>query len=442
VTSLTDPLDVGGVTLPNRLYRAPLLECAGNGPDAVDTLTDELVPSAASGVGLLFQGASIVTAEGGCAAPNMTRVHDPSFVAGLERLTDAVHAHEGKIFLQLAHGGLRSMATWHAGYRARNPDEGQIAVSEPPWQLRLLDRAGLLSLDPHVLTTEEVWDLAEQFGRCAGYAADAGYDGLHLSAANMSLLQQFLSPFYNRRDDRFADGVRFLEAIHDAVRDHAGDVPLATKVPAETAAPSFVRGHLSFDDGVTIAERLAGIGYDALVPVEVSTFWDMSIVRGAVPERAWRAEELQADYAAAFGGRWQARAVRLLNRLQGRRFGSDPGWNADFCRAVRERVDVPVLLEGGLRTREDCDRHLGTAADAVGMARPFYAEPRLGARLLAGEDALCESCNNCTVPQVTGAPGRCRTPSIVRERARLADDGAYERNTSDRSAGQLDGSEQ
>jgi len=430
VTELSDPLDIGGCTVPNRLYRAPVLECAGNGEGAVETLVDELEPTAASGVGLVFQGASIVTPEGGCAAPNMTRVHDPEFVARLERLTDAIHAHEGKIFLQLAHGGLRSMATWHAGYRERHPDERQLAVSRPPWQLRALDRLGLISLTPRVLSTEAVYDLAEQFGRCAGYAVDAGYDGVHLSAANMSLVQQFLSPFYNRRDDEFADGVRFLEVVHEAVRAHAGDVALVTKVPAETVAPGFVRRCLSRSEAVAMAARLAEIGYDAVVPVEVSTFWDMSIVRGAYPERAWDASDLQDEYAAAFGGRYRARAVALLNRLQARRFDREPGWNAEFCRRVRERVDVPVLLEGGLRTRADCDRYLGAegarAADMVGMARPFYAEPRLGARLLAGHDALCASCNNCTVPQVTGEPGRCRTPSVVRQKGRLEREGAYE----------------
>jgi 2,4-dienoyl-CoA reductase-like NADH-dependent reductase (Old Yellow Enzyme family) len=429
MADLTDPLTLGGHTLPNRLYRAPVLECAGNGADAVDTLVDELEPTAESGVGLVFQGASIVTPEGGCAAPNMTRVHDPDFVGRLERLTDAIHAHEGSIFLQLAHGGLRSMSTWHAGYRERHPEQRQLAVSRPPWQLRALDRAGLLSLKPKILSTKEIGEIADQFGRCAGYAADAGYDGIHISAANMSLVQQFLSPFYNRRDDEFADGVRFLELIHDAVRDHAGDLPLVTKVPIETAAPSFVRRYISRADGIEMVTRLADIGYDAVVPVEVSTFWDMSIVRGEFPERAWDAAELQDDYAAAFGSRWRTRAVRLLNRLQARRFDRDPGWNADLCRAVRERIDVPVLLEGGLRTRADCDRYLtgdAPAADMVGMARPFYAEPRLGARLLAGADALCASCNNCTIPQVTGEPGRCRTPSVVRERARLEQEGAYD----------------
>ncbi|MFB6087793.1 MAG: NADH:flavin oxidoreductase [Haloarculaceae archaeon] len=433
--TLDDPVTIGDVTVPNRLYRAPLLECAGNGPDAVATLVDELEPTAESGVGLIFQGASIVTAEGGCAAPNMTRVHDPAFVSKLSTLTEAVHDHGGRIFIQLAHGGLRSRAVWHAGFRERNPDHTEPAVSRPPWQLRVADRLGFIDLQPDVLTTEEVYDLAEQFGRVAGHAADAGYDGIHLSGANMGLVQQFLSPYYNRRDDEFADGVRFLEAVHDAVRDHAGDVPLVTKVPAETAAPRFVRRHLTHADAVDIAARLADVGYDALVPVTVSTFWDMSIVRGAYPERAWTAADMQSGYAAAFGGRYRARAVALLNRLQSRRFPRESAWNERLCRDVRERVDVPVLCEGGVRERDTADRLLGgetPACDLVGMGRPFYAEPRLGARLLGERareqetSALCASCNNCTVPQVTGAPGVCRTPAVLRERTRRERRGEYD----------------
>ncbi|ELZ28252.1 NADH:flavin oxidoreductase, partial [Halosimplex carlsbadense 2-9-1] len=105
--------------------------------------------------------------------------------------------------------------------------------------------------------------------------------------------------------------------------------------------------------------------------------------------------------------------------------------------------DVPVLCEGGIRERETCAALLGGGADGepacdlVGMGRPFYAEPRLGARLLRTGDerhgvrALCESCNNCTVPQVTGAPGICRTPSVVRERARLETEGVYRREAAD-----------
>ncbi len=433
---LEDPFDLGGLTVPNRLYRAPLLECAGNGPDAVDRLIADLEPAAAAGAGLLCQGATIVRGEGGCAAPGMTRVHDPEFVARLERLTDAVHDHGARIAIQLEHGGLRSMETWHAEFRAANPDLEQPAVSRPPWPLRALDRLGFVDYTPRVLSTDEVYDLAADFGRAAGHAVDAGYDAVHLAGANMGIVQQFLSPFYNRRDDEFGDGVRFLEVVHDEIRDRAGDVPLMTKVPDESPAPPVVRRRLSTDDAVRIAERLAEVGYDALVPVRTSVVWDMSIVRGEFPDRAWDDLGLDDEYAAAFGSPLKTRLVRFLNRLQSVQYDFDPAWNADLCRRVRDRVDddTAVLCEGGVRERGQMDGLLGhggpQAADAVGMARPFYAEPRLPARLLESTPetrTLCESCNNCTVPQVTGRPGVCRTPDVLERHGRLERAGAYER---------------
>ncbi|MCU4743175.1 NADH:flavin oxidoreductase [Natronoglomus mannanivorans] len=465
MATLEDPLEIGGCEVPNRLYRAPLLECAGNGPDAVETLIDDLEPAAASGVSLICQGATIVRGEGGCAAPGMTRVDDPAFVSRLAELTDRIHDHGSRIFVQLEHGGLRSMETWHAEYRAENPDLEQLAVSRPPWQLRALDRAGFLHYDPRVLSTEEVYELAADFGRAAAYTADAGYDGVHLSGANMGIVQQFLSPFYNRREDEFGGSpenrLRFLQVVHDEIRERAGDVPLMTKVPAETPAPPVVRRKLSLEDGVEIARRLERIGYDAVVPVQTSVVWDMSIVRGEYPDRAWENEAMQEGYATAFGGRWRTRLVAAANRVQSLQYTLEGPWNEEFCRRVREQVSIPVLAEGGIRERREMDRLLGgestetetetgtdtdpntndtPACDMVGMARPFYAEPRLGARLLEGPRTrtrtrtqpaeetrvLCESCNNCTVPQVTGAPGICRTPSVLRERGELEQAGAYD----------------
>jgi 2,4-dienoyl-CoA reductase-like NADH-dependent reductase (Old Yellow Enzyme family) len=428
MTRLEDPLDLGGVRLPNRLYRSPLLECAGNGPDAVDALISHLEPAAAAGAGLVCQGATIVRGEGGCAAPGMTRVHDPEFVASLGRLTDRIHDHGARIAIQLEHGGLRAMETWHAGYRREHPDLRQLAVSRPPRPLRLLDRLGLLEYDARVLSTAEVYDLAADFGRAAAAAVDAGYDVVHLAGANMGIVHQFCSPFYNRRDDEFGAPARFLEVVHDEVRDRAGDVPLMTKVPAETEAPPLVGPTLSRGDAIDLCAHLAAYGYDALVPVNGSVFWDMSIVRGAYPAEAWADERFADGYAEAFGSPLRARLVALGSRLESLVYGFEPAWNAGLCRAVRHAVDVPVLCEGGIRGRERIDRLLERSCDAVGLGRPFYAEPRLPARLLGSTDAtaVCDSCNNCAVPQATGADGVCRTPEVLERAGRLRRDGAYE----------------
>ena len=470
MTRLEDPISVGGLEIPNRLYRAPLLECAGTEPNTAERLVRELEPAAASGVGLVIPGATIVRPESGCPAPRMTRVHDPEFVSGLAPVPETIGDHGGRVFLQLEHGGLRSLEIWHSAYRERHPEFTQLAVSEPPRALRALDRLGIFDIDSYVLSTAEVRELARDFGRSASYAVDAGYDGIHIAGANMGIVQQFLSPYYNRRDDEFSEGIRFLEHVHDAVREFAGDVPLITKVPVETEFPRPLRRRkrLTLDDGIEISRRLEEIGYDGLVPVTGSPFWDTNLVRGKYPKRAWEASDLQPGYEGAFGGQWGARAVAAVHRLQSRWVTERPAWNRRFCRRVREAVSIPVCCEGGIRTRAGIDRLLdpgaetdgtGTdsgsgadvepAADLIGLGRPFYAEPRLGARLLDhGEDgsddgtggtdgatpvrnrdegrALCRDCNNCTIPQVTGARGTCRTPSVVRERARLEKEGVYD----------------
>ena len=331
------------------------------------------------------------------------------------------------------------METWHHGFRARNPDLQQLAVSRPPRPLRLLDRLGFLEYDARVLTTAECYDLAADFGRSAARAVDAGYDLIHLAGANMGILHQFVSPFYNRRDDEFGAPARFFEAVLEEIRDRAGDVPVLTKVPAETGAPPGIAPTLSAADCVRLCQRLEALGYDALVPVNGSVFWDMSVIRGGCPGRSWRDERFREGYVDAFGSRPRAALVAAANWAESLVYTRESAWNADLCGRVRDRVDIPVLCEGGVRDRSTVDRLLGddgtatAAADAVGMARPFYAEPELPARLIretaAERDAtvVCEDCNNCVVPQAAGEPGICRTPSVLRRAGELRTDGAYDR---------------
>ena len=429
---------IGGLRIRNRLYRAPLLEHAGNGPDACERLIDELEPCAAAGTGLIMQGATPIRGREGCAAPGMTWFDDPERVANMRPLTAAIADHGGRIFAQLAHGGLRSVEVWHRSYRRANAALRQRAVSEPPLSLRLADRLGFVEFDVDVLSTDDVYDLAADFGRTAGWAAAAGYDGVHLAGATMGIFQQFLSPFYNDRDDEFGGSLEartyFFEVVLDEIRERT-DVPVVTKVPAETDAAPFVREYVTESMAVETCERLADVGYDALVPVRGSTFWDQSLIRGEFPDRAWADERFEDGYREAFGGPFRRRLVELAARLSARSNPFESAWNASLCHRVRERVDVPVLCVGGIRDRPTMDDLLGDACEMVGMARPFYAEPRLAARLLTDGDSsvICENCNNCVPPQATGAVGVCRTPSVLRERGRLERDGAYDVDDADGS---------
>ena len=435
MVDLASPGTLGGVEVKNRLYRAPVLEVAGNRPDAARILQRELEPGAAAGVGLVFQGACLVTPRGGRSAPGLSRVHDRDFVLSLKPAVDAVKAHGARILVQLGHGGLQTMELWHKDYKARHPDVETLAVSEPPWWFRTLGRTPFLDLSSvRVMEERELVDLADAFGRAASHAAEAGYDGVHLAGANGSIFQQLWSPVFNKRRDSFGGGTlaeraRFFSLVVKAIRQRTPrGFLLTTKVPAETAAPFFVRGALTVEDGARIARIAEDHGVDAVVPVRVGVTRDQATARGAYPDLAWRDARFQAGYDQAFGGPARKALVRDANRVAALALPFEPAWNEGFCAAVKRAVGIPVMCEGGLRSRPQMDRILREGhADFVGMARPFYAEPRLPWRLLHEPEAqaLCESCNNCTIPQVTGAVGVCRTPPILARRGELQKKGAY-----------------
>ena len=428
--TLETPVSIGGLEIRNRLYRAPLLEHAGD-ENPADRLIEELEPCAEAGVGLIMQGATPIRGAEGRAVPGMTSFDDPDRVASMRRLTDRINDHGSRIFAQLAHGGLRSMEIWHAGYGRAHPELRQRVVSEPPWQLRIPDRLGLLSIDADPLSTEEVYELAADFGRAADRAAAAGYDGIHLAGATMGIFQQFLSPFYNRRDDEFGGSLsarlRFFDVVYEEIRERT-DVPLITKVPAETETPFFVRDSITAEETVDACRHLADTGFDAVVPVRSSPFWDHAIIKGEFGKRGFD-ERFSDGYDAAFGGPWRRRLVQSAARIDAARNPFEAAWNADLCREVRTVVDVPVLCVGGIRGRAESDRLLGDACSMVGMARPFYAEPKLATRLLStpGATVVCQNCNNCVPPQAAGEIGICRTPSVLQHRGKLQKSGAYDR---------------
>ena len=436
VARLSESLRLGTREAPNRLYRAPVLEVAPQGPGAARALARELEPSAAAGCGLVFQGACLVTPTGGRSAPGLLRVHDRDFVLSLRPAVEAVNRHGALLLMQLGHGALQTMELWHHEYRRTHPDVETLAVGEPPWWFRAIGMTPLLDLSRvRVMEDRELEALAEAFGAAASHAAEAGYDGVHLAGANGSVFQQCWSPVFNRRTDRFGgptleDRSTFFRLVVRAIRRRTPPgFLLATKLPAETEAPPFVRGALTVEDGVRIARVAEDAGVDAVVPVRVGVTRDQATARGAYPDLAWSDPRWQEGYDKAFGGPARKTLVRAANRVAARAIPFEPAWNEAFCRRVKEKVAIPVLCEGGVRTRAQIDRILGEGhADMVGMARPFYAEPRLAWRLLhegAEARALCESCNNCTIPQVTGALGVCRTPHVLRRRGELIKRGAY-----------------
>ncbi|MFZ6004777.1 MAG: NADH:flavin oxidoreductase [Actinomycetota bacterium] len=412
------PLRVGGTTsLRNRLYRAPVLEGAGDGPDAAAVYAKQFVANAEAGVGLIIQGNSCLYDEGRT-SPGMTIVSTRERMLRLTPMVDAVHRAGAAIWIQVGLGGLFAMEAWHEPYASQRT-QPLLAASLPPRALRPVFRRAPI----HVMSGDDIRAMATKYGEVAAWAREAGYDGLQLASSNAKLLDQLLSPFWNRRDDEFGGSLArrasVLRLIRERIAERAGtDFTVTVKVPVGEKAPPFTR-HTTWDEGIELCRMVEDFGYDSVTPVEVSVFPDTTLSRGGIPKSLWQNKAMKTRFRAASPRRIE-RAVLTAGYVFGgvtARF--EPVWNRSRFIAAKAAVSVPVLAVGGIRDAHDVDEILDEGqADLVGIGRPFYAEPDLAARILGGgaEHGLCQYSNLCVPAQMLGMKGACYNPAVVKAR--------------------------
>ena len=213
-SALFSPAVLGSVSLSNRIVMAPLTRsraATGNVPHALNARYYAQRASA----GLIISEATQITPQGQ-GYPKTPGIHSPEQVAGWQGVTQAVHAHGGKIFLQL----------WHVG-RVSHPltqVDGSLPVA--PSAIRpageIYTEQGMKPFEtPRALETEEIPALVEDFRRAAVQAKTAGFDGVEIHAANGYLIDQFLRDGTNHRTDGYGGSVanraRLLREVTEAV---------------------------------------------------------------------------------------------------------------------------------------------------------------------------------------------------------------------------------
>lgn len=193
--NLFSPLDLGSLTLPNRLAMAPLTRLRAGENGVPGGLIAEHYAQRAS-LGLLISEGTYPSLESQSYAGQPGIVTEQQ-VEGWARVTEAVHQAGGRIFMQLMNGG----RTGHSKISgiARTVAPSAIAISGEV-------RVGAEKLPhqtPHALTTSEVEQVRDEFAAAARRAIDAGFDGVEIHAANGYLVHQFLGPSSNVREDRY-----------------------------------------------------------------------------------------------------------------------------------------------------------------------------------------------------------------------------------------------
>jgi 2,4-dienoyl-CoA reductase-like NADH-dependent reductase (Old Yellow Enzyme family) len=212
--TLFDPLKIGDLEVPNRIFLAPLTRNRSTGPGRVpNALMGEYYAQRAS-AGLIISEATSVT-PAGVGYPHTPGVWSDEQVEGWRKIVDGVHAAGGRIFLQLWHVGRISDPIYHDGALPVAP-----SAIAPKGNVSLL-RPQRAYVAPRALETSEIPGVIEAYRRGAENAKAAGFDGVEIHGANGYLIDQFLQDSTNKRTDAYGGGIenraRLLLEVTDAV---------------------------------------------------------------------------------------------------------------------------------------------------------------------------------------------------------------------------------
>lgn len=329
---LFQPARLGPLALPNRLVMAPLTRNRA-GADGVPQPIMATYYAQRASAGLIIAEAATPNAVGQT-YPHIPAIHNDAHVAGWRKVTDAVRAAGGRMFLQLQHGG-----------RVGHPDNSgltPVAPSPIPLPETIHTPSGRQdAVVPREMSLEDIRSTVADFAAAARKAMDAGFAGVEVHAANGHLLHQFMARGTNHRTDGYggpvAGRIRFAVEVVRAVAEAIGPERVGVRI-----SPGVTFNGI--DEGDT----------ESIYPALVETLADIGPaylhVVFADPE-----QPLFQDIRKAWPGTLMANPAL--------------GWGG------------PLPADGG---RAAGERLLAAGADLISLGRAFLANPDLVERLRVG----------------------------------------------------------
>ncbi len=368
MSKLFESTEINGMKLANRFVRSATWEGMANPDGSVTPLLIDLMAQLAKGrVGLIISSHAYVKPEGQ-AGSRQLGIYKDELVKGLKKMTRAVHEQGGRIVLQIAHSGCSA-----------NPS---ITGQDPLGPSNL---EGFSKTPCREMTVQDIREVVEAFGLAAQRAKDAGFDGVQVHSAHGYLMNQFISPLFNKRTDDYGGSVenrsRALREVIQRVRSVVGTgYPVLIKLNSE----DYLEGGLTLEDSLKIGAMAQKEGVDAL-ELSGGTLRSGKLT----PSRAGIASE---DKEAYF---------------------------QEAARAFKKVLEIPLILVGGIRSFTVADRIIDQGvADYISMSRPFIREPRLIKRWESGDlrKATCLSDNQCFAPSMAGEGIYCVVEKKAQEK--------------------------
>jgi len=363
--TLFSPFRIGNLELRNRIVMPPMAtNFAGPDGSVNERHIAYYVERARGGVGYItFEHTGVL--KQGRAFPDMALIDSDQNIPSFRKLVEAIHRENGKIVIQINHAGRQTSSSITGS--------PIVAPSAIPCPIR--------NEMPQELSVEEIQKIIEAFAAAAWRVKEAGADGVEIHMAHGYLINQFLSPFSNKRTDQYGSDperrMRMALEVLRAVRNKVGPDFL---ILCRLSADEYVEGGLKLEDTKEIAKALERNGADALhISACVAT-------SGYLNHPPYYAEE---------------------------------GMFVHLAQGIKSVVGIPVITVGRIRTPELANRILEeNKADLISMGRALIAEPHLPIKALEGrtdEITPCISCNRCVLSIRKGSLQCAVNPEAGRE---------------------------
>lgn len=407
---LFTPMKIGSCEIKNRFVMAPMLMGFGqfNGKPT-RKMIDYYAARAKGGTGLIITEITRVNDKTGAAAFAQLSASNDGNIPALSELSDAVHKAGGKIFVQLHHPGRQNVGllvgTVPLSIKAEELTKGKYgkllykltpAVGPTLLKNNIVPSSVAPSACPpayfaggrvRALRYEEIKGLEQDFINAAVRVKKAGFDGVELHASHGYLIQQFLSPYTNRRTDEYGGSLenrmRFLRNIILGIRQACGsDYPLIVRLTVDECYARIGKEGTGYDltEGIQMAKELEKLGIDA---IDVSS-------AGYDTFNYW---------------------------LEPVSF--EPGWRKYMAKAIKENVKIPVIAANLIRSPEQAESQIQEGVqDFVSFGRPHIADPDIVAKAMQGKPIRrCICCLNCIESMqtnaYTGGHGECAVNPFV-----------------------------
>ncbi|MBP2033450.1 2,4-dienoyl-CoA reductase-like NADH-dependent reductase (Old Yellow Enzyme family) [Clostridium algifaecis] len=302
-------------------------------------------------VGLILTGYAFISKDEQ-PNPRMLGIYDDSFIEEYKVLVDKVHQHGSKIALQIVFGGSQS----------HHPNVNEMNILGPS---QVENR--VTEITPREATKLEIESIVKKFGDAAVRAKKSGFDAVQIHAAHGYFLSQFLTPYYNRRNDEYGGNIhnraRIIYEVIEEVRKRVGDeYPIMIK--------------LNFDDFMDEGEGL--IEAEAMEVFKTVDKLGVDII------------EVSAVNESSGKGMAPARtSIKSLNKQS---------YFREVTAKIAREVSAKVILMGGNRNINLMHEILNTTnIEYFSIARPLLCEPDLINKWIKNIDYIpkCISCNKC-----------------------------------------------